>query len=274
MADKQKLVDNTPEPQGSVKVKKPGGILHSLVVVLLAVLVVFAVSAGVFYFTVKNNINGIADSLRPSIKDNPLLSLALPKEYDAEDPSLLTEEELKKKYNEFRNKIAELEKSLEESNSTIEELNQKLASVGDEQAILEENKQLLAQIMEEMEKIEEEKKSISEMVIRGDTEGFKNYFEKVDKATAEAIYKEIVAQGAVDEEKKALSKSFSSMDPESAAQVLTELYKKDKEVLLDIFEGLKADAGASILAQMEPQTAADITKMLADRKLKKYSLNQ
>lgn len=274
MADIQKNPDNTPEPQGSDKAKKPGGILRSVFMVLLALLIIMAVSTGVFYFTVKNNVNGLADRLRPRIKNIPVLNLALPGEPEEDDPEKLTHEQLVIKYNEYRQKNKELKKSLDEANSTIDELNKKLASIMDEEAILEENRQTLDKITSEKKNIDDEKKQLSEMIARGDTEGFREYFEKVDKETAEEIYKEIVEKEALEEEKKALGKSFASMEPERAAQVLAELYKKDKEVLLDIFEGLKTSAGASILSEMDPQTAAEITKMLADRKIGRYSSNQ
>lgn len=269
MAEKLKKVEQTPVPQGSDQGEKPGGIVHSIIVVLSALLVVAVVSFGVFYFAAKNNINGFADTVRPQIKDHPILKLALPAEPepdDPDDPNYLTQKELLKKYAEYRAKAKKLEESLTAANATIEQVKNDTKLVTDSESILKENQALLETIKEEQAQLEIEKKTISELIARGNTQDFKDYFQMVDKATAEAIYEEILFQDAKDEDKVALAKPFSVMQPKSAATVLTELFTKDKETLLDIFEGLMPNATALILEQMDANTAAEITKLLADRK--------
>ena len=64
MDNNPKTDNQSPEPQGDFHPKSQGGVLHTVIVVFLALLVVLLVSTGGFYFTV-NNINGVADSLRP-----------------------------------------------------------------------------------------------------------------------------------------------------------------------------------------------------------------
>jgi flagellar motility protein MotE (MotC chaperone) len=271
MADRKKQLDQTSEPAVSQKAEGPN-VVHSLIVVITALLVVAVVTLGVFYFTVKNNINGMADILLPQIIDHPILRLALPEELipgepeDPDNPKYLTEKQLLKKYDEYRTKVKELNESLANANATIEQMKNEAQSAVDESALLKQNEELLKKIAEEQAKVDADKKALSELIARGDMQGFKDYFQKVDKATAEAIYKEILAQDAKKASNSDIAKQFSEMEPENAALVLTELFGTDKETLLNIFEGLKAAAAALILEQMDTKTAAEITKLLSDRK--------
>lgn len=63
-----------------------------------------------------------------------------------------------------------------------------------------------------------------------------------------------------------LAKPFAEMEPARAAGVLTELFNSDSEAALDIFEGMKSDAMASILENMDARVAAEIVSRLAARK--------
>lgn len=270
MAEKEKQAEQPQGKEHNNQSEKPGGCLHSIIVVLLAFLVVALVSAGVFYFVAKNNINGVADSLKPHIKSYPILKVFLPKDlegYDPEDPKYLSDKQILEKYEEYREKVSNLNESLNEANRTIENMKAEGQSVADLEAIIEENRLLLQSIEDEKVALEAERKVLAELITRGDPEGFKNYFQKVDKATAEAAYTEIMKELAVSEEKKALAKPFSAMNPQGAANMLTELFSKDKEALLDIFEGMEPKIMAPILERMDSKIAAEIYGLLSDRRL-------
>lgn len=273
MAEKQKQAENTPEPVKSEQPDKPG-LLHSILVIFLALLVVAVVSFGVFYFFTKNNINGFADTVRPWIKNHPILKLALPKEpepIDPDDPKYLTQKELLKKYEEYRAKVRSLNESLEKANREIERMEKESLSASDAEAMLKENQAVLDAIKQEQEALQADKEIISEMIANGDREGFRQYFEKVEKAVAEAIYKEIIEKTVIDEEMVRLAKPMAEMEPRRAAGVLTELFSSDSEAALDIIEGLKADALALILENMDAKVAAEIVGKLAERKTDKIA---
>ncbi|MCX7772067.1 MAG: hypothetical protein N2376_03025 [Clostridia bacterium] len=267
--DTEKQAEQIPGPQGSDRVQKPGGVVQSILIVLLALLVVAVVFSGVFYFAVKNNMGGIAEILRPRIENNPILKLALPPKpgIDPDDPKNLTAEELVKKYNEYRKKVTDLNDKLTKANSTIAQMEQTAKNTTDPAITLQENQKVLDAIRAEQQKLDDDKKKLSEMIAKGDTTGFKDYYQKIDKATADAVYKELVTQDITNQNKVMLAKPFATMQASSAAKVLTELYAKDQTTLLDIFEGMKPATAALILEQMDAATAADITKMLSDRKL-------
>ncbi len=268
MAEKQVKEEKTSEPSKNNRKENPGGFLHALLVVFLSLVVVFLVFAGVFYIAIKNNFNGFAYIVKPQFENHPVLKWALPAELlpqDPDDPKYLTEKELLKKYEEYRAKVRELEKNLKEANQTLEEQKNNAENTSQAAIVLAENQEVLDRIKEEQANLEQEKKTFSELIASADKAAFQEYFAKVDKATAEAIYKEVVTQEVLNEQKLLQAKPFSLMSPESAASVLTELYAKDEETLMDIFQGLKANAAALILEKMDAKTAAEITKLLADR---------
>lgn len=272
MAQKQKQVkvEQTPEPNEIKRKEKPAGILHGFLVVILSLVIVFAVFAGVFYFAVKNNVGGFAYIVKPQLEHHPVLRWVLPEELqpeDPDDPKYLTEKQLLRKYEEYRAKVKELDESLKKANQTIEELRKNAENTSEAAIVLAENQAVLDNIKAERDKLDQDMKAFAELVAGSDKSAFKEYFEKTDKATAEAIYKEIVTQELLTEQKALQAKPFSLMTPESAASVLAELYAKDKETLIDIFQGLSANASAQILEKMDPKTAAEITKLLADRNL-------
>ncbi|NLX63701.1 MAG: hypothetical protein GX022_02825 [Clostridiaceae bacterium] len=270
MEDMEKQKKKILEQKLNTQSEKPGGCLHSIIVVFVALLVVAVVFSGVFYFAVKNNISGLADSLKPYIKDYPILKIFMPQDlsgYDPEDPKYLSDKELVEKYQEYREMVLSLKEELDEAKRTIEEMEAEKQVSADIETKAEENRQLLKTIENEKAELEALKKSIVELIARGDPEGFKNYFQKIDKATAQAVYTEIMKEAVISEEKKALAKPFALMNPQGAANVLAEMYSKDKEAVLDIFEGMDSKAMAPILEKMEPKTAADIYGLLSDRRI-------
>jgi len=246
-------------------------ILQGFLAVLLALIVVAMVFCGVFYIILKNNVYGLGESFRPIFQDNPVLKLALPetKEEDPDAPENLSDSEIRKKYAEYRQKVADLTAQLEEANRKISEYEEKQGIIDRNQAVLEEDRQVLESIREEQAKLEEQKAEVARLIASGDREGFKEYFSQIDSETAETIYKELVKEDVNEEIKKQLAKPYASMDPASAAKVLSELWKKDQETALGIFEGLNASAKAQILENMEASTAADITRSLSDKLLVK-----
>ena len=270
MEEKGKKEKQVSEQKQSTNSEKPGGCLHSIIVVLLAFLVVTVVFSGVFYFTVKNNISGLADSLKPYIKDYPILKVFMPDDlsgYDPEDPKYLSDKELLKKYQEYREMVLSLQQELDEAKKTIEGMDAEKKALADMETKTQENRQILQTIEDKKTELEDIKKSLAELIAKGDPEGFKEYFQKIDKAVAQAVYAEIMKEAAISEEKKELAKPFARMNPQGAADVLTELFSRDKEAVLDIFEGMDPKIMAPILEKMDAKIAAEIYGLLSGRRL-------
>lgn len=274
MAKKTKEETLTQEPaiDEKTQTEKPGGFLHSITTVLLAVLIVAVVSVGVFYFMGKKNINGFADSLIVYIPNYPILKYFIPEimpEYDPEDPMYLTDKQILDKYNEQREKIKNLNASLAEANATIELLRKGDDDKVQQETLLEQNERVLESIEAERIALEKDKKELERVILQGDKEIIAEYLQKMDKVTAEAIYADIAKEMVIDDKKKLLAEPFTKMDAQGAANMLSELYAQDTEALLDILEGMEPKNMAPILEKMDPKESAKIYSLLSDRRLNK-----
>jgi len=270
MAETAKEVSNNPKPTRRNPEGASRRILQGFLAVILALVVVAMVFCGVFYIILKNNVYGLGEAFRPIFQDNPVLRLALPplpKEFDPDAPENLTDAEIRKKYAEYRQKVADLTAQLDEANKLISQYESDLNVLDETRAAIEANEKLLASIREEQEKLEQLKLEVAELIATGNKEGFLEYYAQINPETAEAIYKELAREDINRQAKAELAKPYAAMDPARAARVLAELWARDQETALGVFEGLSNNAKAQILENMEPSIAAEITKALSDRML-------
>lgn len=276
MAPKNKKLSKAPTPQGSDSKGESDGLLHGLLTVLLSMLIVLVVFGGAFYYVLKNNVYGIGEQFRPRLERIPVIKLALPplpETEDPYDPKHLTQSELLEKYNELRNAKAEMTARLEEISKQLEELEkekEQWISLKDEaEAIKAENLKTLELIEKEKAELEANRQELYRMIAEGNGEGFKEYFEKVDRETAQKLYKELIEQDVTDQKLKSLAKPYEEMDADNAANILTELGNRDMTLLVDLIGAMKTNAAAEIVENMEPEFAAELMQKLADKKLAK-----
>lgn len=270
MAEKAKGNPKNPRPTARSPEGKTRSILQGFLAVMLALVVVAIVFCGVFFIILKNNVYGLGEAFRPAFQNSPILRLALPplpEEIDPDAPENLTEAEIRKKYDEYRQKVADLTVRLDEANQVISQYESQQNILEENRAVLETNEKLLASIQQEQEKLEQKKTEIAGLIASGNRDGFLEYYAQIDPETAEAIYKEFVKEDINRQAKTELAKPYAAMDPASAARVLAELWNRDKETAIGVFEGLNANAKAKILEKMEAPLAAEITRTLSDRML-------
>ncbi len=105
---------------------------------------------------------------------------------------------------------------------------------------------------------------IAAAAAKGDTSGFKQYFEKLDPTVSAEIYKSILTSEKTAEMAKQAARPFELMDRQKAADVMKELWTKDQELLITIVDANKSQTVAEIMANMDASLAADITQKLAD----------
>ena len=257
--------------QGSDGQQKAGGLISGILAVLVALIVVALVFAGVFFFVVRTNLFDMGDRFRGSLQDKPLLSWMLPAQSPDEDPEAaenLTPLELREKYTEYRERVAALEAAVEALSDTVDDLtaqNLSLTAITeDTDAQVQEQEALLAAINRQKEELGILSAEVAEGLASGDTEGFKAYFEKMDPEVAAEIYATVLTTEAANDQSKQAARPFELMDRKKAADVMKELWTKDKQLLLSIVDANKPQTLAEILANMEATLAADITRNLAD----------
>ncbi len=267
----QNTPKGTPGTQGSDGQQKAGGLISGIVAVLAALLIVAVVFSGVFYFSLKSNLFGLGDKFRPELRDNPILRLALPPEpagYDPEAAENLSATQLVERYDHYRQLAASLADELDAAHTSLAALEaENLSRSAIEAAASDQtaaNETELASIARQKAELEALQQQVVAAAAGADPAGFKAYYEKLDPETAAAIYESIQAAAAADGQAKLAARPFELMDRKKAAGVLTELWSKDKALLVSIVDANKSQTLAEILAEMEATLAADITRSLAD----------
>ncbi len=127
-------------------------------------------------------------------------------------------------------------------------LNQKLQQILDMKSKLEA---LSKDLLERKKKIEEEEKKAQEVL--------KKLTEEIQKK--KQLLEVQKKQGIPEEKIKELAKYYEEIKPRSAAEILSVM---DKDLAVAILKQLPDDLVASIISKMDPQKAAEITKLLAE----------
>ena len=91
---------------------------------------------------------------------------------------------------------------------------------------------------------------------------YRKYYEEIEPANAEKIYKQVLNELQYTEKAKELGTQYSNMDAASAAKILTEM-SEDLDLVCDILENMKESQAAQILQNMDSDYAAQITKKIA-----------
>ncbi len=234
-----------------------GSKLLSVFFVILIIVVWLAIIAALIKF----DIGGFGSSvLRPILKDVPVISKILP------EPS---EEQLKQEAEENpdEDQIATLSQAkgmiekLEEEN---EKLNKNNKSLKEENADLAKEIERLKVFEENQNAFQIQKEEFYREIVYGenapDADTYSKWYESIDSANAEAIYRQVISQQSVDNDLKDLAKTYENMKPAEAAEVLQKIGNLD--TVAEILGAMKTDARAKVMDQMDASFAANVTKKL------------
>jgi len=251
---------------------KPGFLFYFLAF-LSAIIIMVAVPFGVFYYAIKVNARGIADTYEKEIKNIPVLNMALPQKPDPEDPELLTEEELKKTYIKIKNERDGLNIKVEDTKKLedkIKKLEDDLNKEKRKREAAEESAQLIKDEYRKKDKVlKEQKNELDRIAAEGDKESFKKYFEGIDKDLAEQIYRALTKDDIANEEATKFAQTYEKMEAEAAAKIFEGLGKDKIQLVCDIFSRMKKESTAKVLSEMDPVFAGEVTDKLAKEYLYK-----
>ena len=233
-----------------------------LIVIVLSVIIMASIFVTAFYIVVNNNVYGIGEKYRDKIEKIPLLKRALPEERD-EFASIehLTDEELRSKYMELKMENDELEKKLLEANRLISELEVYKDSY--EKIIIEKEKEDNL-LLEEKNKLESDRQSLQKLAAMGDKEGFKKYFETIDKETAAKIYNEILIEEKSNNEIDGFIKIYEGMDENAAAKILSDMGEENIEIVAKLLLDMNKESASAILGRMNTSFASKVTKKIVE----------
>ncbi|MBR1852768.1 MAG: hypothetical protein IJ794_06450 [Lachnospiraceae bacterium] len=207
---------------------------------------------------IKMDVGGFGSSvLAPIIKDVPVISKILPKSAQTE----ALDGENYGGYTSLRdavNQIQVLEKQLEQEQNTNKLKDTELATLKAEVLRLQpfEEKQV------EFQRIRQE---FYEEVIYAENgpgvEEYMKYYESMDPATAEYLYKQALAKQQVDKEIQDYVSGFEQMKPKAAAAMFEKM-TGDLQLVADILEAMNSDSRAKIMDALDPEVAAKLTKIM------------
>ncbi len=235
-------------------VKKRNNKLISILILLMILFVWILIIA----LLVKLDIGGFGTTLRPVIKDIPIVNKVLP---------VLTDEELAEEKNYPYASLAEAMVKINELEKTNEELELNIEEYKNNSNKLEEELATLSELKEKDDKFNQRVLEFDRNVVFGDEapeiEEYKNYYESINSDNAEIIYRQVIYDVNSSQEVKEKADIYSQMDPKAAAQIF-ETLSNDTDLLLLILSNMSKSSSSEILSEMNPELAGTLTKKLFD----------
>ncbi len=226
--------------------------------VVIVTLVIVVVWLGILALLIKLDVGGFGSNvLAPVLKDVPVINKILPNDTVTET----TQEEAYGGYTSLKDAvdtIKELELELERAQTQNQTDSTTIAQM---QAEIE-RLQTFEQKQIEFERIKNE---FYEEVVYAENgpgaEEYQKYYETMDPATAEYLYKQVVQQMEADAQIQDYVQAYSEMKPKQAAAIFEEM-TNNLDLVADILAGMDADSRGAILGAMDPEIAARITKIM------------
>lgn len=241
-----------------VKVENEEGLASRIVSGIFVVLIIL-VWLIILAVLIKLDIGGFGSSvLRPVLKDVPVINKILP------EP---TDEEIKQELEEENSQVA----TLSQAKQLIEELQDENEGLTKDNKELKESVEDLNKEIERLKVFETEQNNFQKQkeefyneIVYGenapDADTYIEWYESIDAANAEAIYRQVISNNQADADLKNLAKTYENMEPAEAAAVLEKLGNLD--TVAEILSAMKADKRAKVMDEMDTGFAANVTKKL------------
>lgn len=236
-------------------IEKEGSKILTVLIAITIAIIWFVI----FGLLIKFDVGGFGSGvLRPIIKDVPLINKIL--------PSISEEQEAVEKDYSYRSlaeavaKIKELEEIIEETKDSTKEVDAEMAE------LLAELERL--RVFEKNQKdFEQRQLEFDKNVVFADQapdlNEYKKYYEDINPANAEIIYRQVVEQLEYSQAIEEKANIYRNMDPKAAAKIL-ETMTADIESVAKILLAMRPKESANILAEMDHVMAAKITKKMLD----------
>ena len=231
--------------------------IGSKIILVFVTLLIIVIWLGIIAILIKCDVGGFGSSvLYPIMKDVPYLNKILPSveyEFGTENTEYQFDS-----LDEAVNRIKELETLLDEANSSSSKRADKVKQLKEQIAELSVYK-------EEQAEFEKQKEKYYEEVVFSDNapdiNEYKAYYESIDPANAEVLYKQVVEQLQHDEEVKEYAETYSAMKPKAAAAIFDTM-TGDLKLVASILQNMDAQSRADILGKMDADIAAKVTAIM------------
>ena len=222
--------------------------------------VIVLIWVAILCLIVKLDFGGFGSNvLTPILRDVPVLNLILPANTD-----VAVDEETSESYGGYDNLkdavayIKELELELERAQSAE-------STSTDEVAQLKAEVERLKTFEDSQVEFQRIKTEFYEEVVYSEKgpgiEEYKKYYEEMDPATAEYLYKQVIQQIEESDEIKDYAKAYSAMKPKEAAAIF-EAMTDNLDLAARILNVMEAEDRGKILGVMDPEIASRLTKIM------------
>ncbi|MCM1048069.1 MAG: hypothetical protein NC433_06565 [Clostridiales bacterium] len=226
--------------------------------VFFVTLIIVVIWIAILCVLIKLDVGGFGSNiLAPVIKDVPVINKLLPEE----NVVTTNDEESYGGYTSLRDAvdyITELELELERAQS----LSGVDAQTIEEQRAEIERLRTFEDAQVDFDRIRTE---FYQEVIYAENgpgaEEYRKYYEEIDPTYAEYLYKQVVEQAQVSTELQNYAQPFADMEPAAAAGILENM-TGDPELAAKILMQLSTSARGNILAAMDPEFAARLTRIM------------
>lgn len=222
--------------------------------IILATLFILLVWLAIFAILVRMDVGGLGSTIMyPVLKDIPYLNMILP-EVEPPQDSAYTFDTI----DDAIKRIQELERQLAEAVEADTERNAKMAELENLVAQLQPYKDSVDQFNAQRQKF------YQEVVFSDDApdiKEYKAYYESINPASAENIYRQVVQQLEEDSMLSDYAAAYSAMEPAQAASIFDGM-QDNFRLVARILSVMSAEDRGNILAQMNTENAAAITAMM------------
>lgn len=228
--------------------------------VFMVTFVIVLIWIAILCLVVKLDLGGFGSNvLTPVLKDVPVLNLILPKSSAVEVDNQDTEayggySSLQEAVDYIKELELELERAKSAGTTSSDEVEQLQAEV-DRLKTFEDSQVEFQRI----------KTQFYEEVVYADKgpgiEEYKKYYESMDPATAEYLYKQVVTQIEESDDIKNYAQAYSAMKPKEAAKIF-EAMTDNLDLAARILGVMEPDDRGKILGVMNADIAAKITKIM------------
>ena len=226
----------------------------------LATIAIILVWLGILCVVIKLDVGGFGSNvLTPLLKDVPMVNKILPNPPSNEDPVQNPDENAG--YTNLADAVAQikaLELQLQQAESEKLEMQEKISEMQATIARLQEFEDRQV----EFQRIQNE---FYENVVTAEKgpgpETYIQWYTAMNPTTAEYIYRQLIEQQQQDNKIAEVASTFATMDAKDAAAIF-EAMTDDLNYVVQLLSAMSASNRGEILAEMKPETAAKIAKIM------------
>ncbi len=233
--------------------EKKGGLLTFFIVMLIIIIWI-----AIFALLINLDVGGIGTTLRPMLKDVPLVNKILPAVSDEE---LAWENDLAYK------DIVEANQRIKELEILVDKLTIEGEDKDDEIAALTSQVNRLKELEKKMADFEDRVYEFDRQIVYGENapsiEEYIKWYETISPENAERIYEMAIQKEAYNATIREKASYYEKMKPSAAADVFENM-TADLEYICKLLYCMKVQSVSDILAAMDPLYAAKVTRKMKE----------